>query len=401
MKYRIAPSRQRGFSLVEGAIALLILGLLAGLLLAYGKNTLQTQTTLIERDLMSRAEDALTGYVQANFRLPCPAANNNGQEDCASNAPIGLLPWRTLGIADSRAGRIRYGLYRKAHDDAWKDADLGTLRDRFQALVATVESPPTAALTTLGNSNSLDFCTALNRATTTATDSSLLHTVETAADGSPLDASRHNLAFALALPGALDTDGDGDAYDGQQHSQSKTNPVFDVPNRPRSHNYDDEVRTMSFDGLFGLLSCAQALAAVDHAHVNAATSAAIMQQAMLDYDEQMRLADDIAGAAVASATAGVFSAYAGLANSIAVSATAVADAIVTYGATSGIIAAGVAAVITNTAAVATAIATLAAASVQKDLSAGYIAKSQALSERAGDLFTDITKNAEDADKTGL
>lgn len=392
---------QRGFSLVESAIALLVFGLMATLLLAYWKNTGQQQTAMVERDLLGRAETALVSYVQAQYRLPCPATSDDGLEACAGSANVGRLPWRTLGIADVRARNIRYGLYRNPKTDAWDDADLGVAKDRFRALVATVDSPPTAQLTMLGNVNALDFCTALNTATALPVDATLLNTIEVNASGADIANSRHNVAFTLALPGLLDADGDGDRFDGHQHTQTATSPVFDVPSRPRNATYDDEVHAMSFTGLFGQLACGQALSAADHVHINAETSAAIMQQGMIDYQVQMELADLMAGAGVASATATIFSSYAGLANAIAITATATADAIVNYGATAGIIAVAVAAVITNTAATVTAIASLAKATAQKLASEGLVKDSKALTARSETLYLSVKQNARAADAAGL
>lgn len=402
MKPYFSATKTRGFSLVESAIALLVLGLMATLLLAYWKNTSQQQVTLVERDLLVRTENALVSYVQAKYRLPCPAASDDGLESCSGSANIGNLPWKTLGIADTRARQIRYGLYRNPNTDkSWLDVDLGAAKDRYRALVATVDSPPIAKLTLLGATNVLDFCTALNAATGLATDDGLLNTVDRNSLGADVEATRRNVAFALALPGLLDADGDGDRFDGHQHTQTASSPAFDIPSRPRSQTYDDEIRVMSFNGLFGQLACGQALSAADHVHINAENSAAIMRQGMLDYQEQMVLADLIVGAGVASATAGVFSAYAGLANAIAVTATATADAIVTYGATAGIIAAGVAAVVANSAAVAGAIATLAKGVAQKVVSEQQVTDVKKLTITAGDLYTDIQQNARNADAAGL
>jgi prepilin-type N-terminal cleavage/methylation domain-containing protein len=399
----------RGFSLVESAIALLILGLLATLLLAYWKSSSQQQLTLLERDLLDRTETALVSYVQARFRLPCPASKDDGLEDCSSKHTLGRLPWKTLGIADTRARNIRYSLYRKENGDGkddgvWSDADLGVAKDRFRPLIATVESPPTAALTLLGKTNTLDFCSALNTATiatATMTDSGQVNTIEINSTGSEITTSRRNVAFALALPGLLDSDGDGDHFDGHQHSQSKEAPVFDTPSRARMLNYDDEVRAMSFDGLFGRLGCGPALAAIGHTHFNAETSAVILHQGLIDYEWQMKLADDIARAGVASATAGVASAVGGLANAVATAANGVADAILTFGATSGIIAAGVAAVVTNTANIAVTIATLAKAAVQKELSAKRLTETTQVKKDSKTLLTSIKENTRDADQAGF
>jgi prepilin-type N-terminal cleavage/methylation domain-containing protein len=113
-----------GFSLVEMAIVLIIMGLLLAALFAplqAQRNIAaltQTQTTL------DNAKQALVGYAQSNGRLPCPATNaSNGNEAPVGGGictqPNGFLPAATLGIqpADAQGfaldgwdNRIRYAV---------------------------------------------------------------------------------------------------------------------------------------------------------------------------------------------------------------------------------------------------------------------------------------------------
>ena len=407
---RARPSRstcsthpERGFSLVETAVALLILGLLSTLLISYWKTSLQQQTTLVERDLLSRTETALIGFAQARARLPCPASNVNGQEDCSANHALGYLPWRTLGMANLKAGQIRYGLYRNASSAPWLDSDLGVRQDRFRPLLTT-GSPPQASPTLLGENNLLDFCTALNTASTVTaatTDPSKLNMIAVDAAGDEIAASRRHVAFALALPGLLDADNDGDHFDGHQHVQSNDAPVFDTPTRMRSLVYDDEVRILGFDDLFTRLACGPTLAAAGHVHFNAASMAAFMQQGLSDYEIQLQLNEMLAAAKVAAGTAGVLMASAGMANAIAVSATALAQAVLSYGATAGIIATGVAAVAAQTVAVATSVGTLAATVAAQVEASNRVSEVEPLVTQSASLAADVANNARTADRLGL
>lgn len=98
------PNQQTGFSLVEMAVVLVILGLVLGALLlplqAQRNQVFQTQT----ENTLETARRALLGFAQANGRLPCPAiAGGSGVEDpvpvtgtCTSQ--WGFLPAATLGI---------------------------------------------------------------------------------------------------------------------------------------------------------------------------------------------------------------------------------------------------------------------------------------------------------------
>ena len=63
-----------GFSLVETAIALLILGLLALAITAYWQSATQAKVKVVERELIARAQGAVVGFAFAKGRLPCPAA---------------------------------------------------------------------------------------------------------------------------------------------------------------------------------------------------------------------------------------------------------------------------------------------------------------------------------------
>lgn len=96
----------RGFSLLEMAIVLMIIGLvLGGMLAAIGNSTDSIRRTNAET-AMKQIEDALYGFAQANTRLPCPATNGSSGLE-AIDAPVangvctedhGFVPTVTLGL---------------------------------------------------------------------------------------------------------------------------------------------------------------------------------------------------------------------------------------------------------------------------------------------------------------
>jgi prepilin-type N-terminal cleavage/methylation domain-containing protein len=103
---RLTLRRLRGFSLVELAVVLAVVGLLLGSLMY----TLQAQQEQRSREETQRrleqAREALLGYAIANGRLPCPATatsdgleknNPTGSSVCA-NPYDGFLPAVTLGF---------------------------------------------------------------------------------------------------------------------------------------------------------------------------------------------------------------------------------------------------------------------------------------------------------------
>lgn len=100
---------QHGFTLVELAIVLVIVALLVGgMLISFGTQRDIADTNETQKRL-NEIRDALTGFVAANGRLPCPASpsatgveNPVGGGACI-NAWDGLLPAVTLGIMPTDA----------------------------------------------------------------------------------------------------------------------------------------------------------------------------------------------------------------------------------------------------------------------------------------------------------
>lgn len=98
---------QCGFTLVEMAIVLVIIGLLLGGLLTPLAAQKEAQRRSDNAELLNEAKQALSGYAIVHGRLPCPDTDplnsaTSGQENpCAQdNAKpyYGRLPWVTLGI---------------------------------------------------------------------------------------------------------------------------------------------------------------------------------------------------------------------------------------------------------------------------------------------------------------
>ena len=106
----------RGFTLLEIAIVLAILGLLLGALVSPLAMQLELRRIEETRRTLDRVEQALLGFAVSRGRLPCADVEGDGVENrdasggCAPGALEGTLPWITLGISATDAwGRaLRY-----------------------------------------------------------------------------------------------------------------------------------------------------------------------------------------------------------------------------------------------------------------------------------------------------
>src|SRR5688572_9709541 len=105
MKIDTSMSRgcERGFSLIEMAMVLVILGTLLGGVLVAVSQTAENGRRTTARNQLREIESALYGFAQVHGRLPCPALDNsNGYESplgggtCNSNH--GFVPATTLNL---------------------------------------------------------------------------------------------------------------------------------------------------------------------------------------------------------------------------------------------------------------------------------------------------------------
>jgi prepilin-type N-terminal cleavage/methylation domain-containing protein len=156
----------RGFTLVEVAVVLAIVGLLLGSLMY----TLSAQSDQRARDQTQRAleaaRDALLGFAIANGRLPCPASASSagvespaGGGDC-TNYYDGFLPAVTLGFqpvdaqgfaVDAWSNRIRYAVARNLNTASC----AGTSAVPHFTVKATLKQN---GMSCLPNSNELLIC---------------------------------------------------------------------------------------------------------------------------------------------------------------------------------------------------------------------------------------------------
>jgi prepilin-type N-terminal cleavage/methylation domain-containing protein len=118
MRTRPATRRQSGFTLIEIAIVLVIVGLMIGGLIMPLSVQLEQRKVADTQKALDEAKEALAGFALRHGYLPCPAVSaGNGLEDradtqCRGGKRQGYLPWATLGLAklDSWNHLYRYSV---------------------------------------------------------------------------------------------------------------------------------------------------------------------------------------------------------------------------------------------------------------------------------------------------
>ena len=116
-------TRQRGFTLIEMAIVLVIITILIGGLAVPLSAQIQARRIAETRKSLEAIHDTLIGYAMSHTEttsggirhyLPCPDTNNDGREEMrdatSGNCPSerGGLPWITLGVKGDDAWGNRY-----------------------------------------------------------------------------------------------------------------------------------------------------------------------------------------------------------------------------------------------------------------------------------------------------
>ena len=94
----VSAAPQRGYLLLELAVALVIVGLLAGSMLSNLPQQLEQARRQVTQQRLQQVRTALLGYLLRHQRLPCPARNGSAPEACSGAALSGTVPAGQLGV---------------------------------------------------------------------------------------------------------------------------------------------------------------------------------------------------------------------------------------------------------------------------------------------------------------
>ena len=104
--------RQNGFSLIEVAIGLLVLGIIMSGFYGIAKQLFETDHKQTELANMRTIQSSINIYLAVNAHLPCPDTDNDGRENRADgiscDAREGYLPYSDLGVKSKDAWGNEY-----------------------------------------------------------------------------------------------------------------------------------------------------------------------------------------------------------------------------------------------------------------------------------------------------
>ena len=108
--------QQSGFTLVEIAVVVFLIGIMASVGLAALNAQIARASISTTQQKQAIIKDALIAYFRTNLRLPCPAIDNTGKEyrvpgntpgvcvdTTGKSAYFGIIPYATLGLPKSTA----------------------------------------------------------------------------------------------------------------------------------------------------------------------------------------------------------------------------------------------------------------------------------------------------------
>jgi prepilin-type N-terminal cleavage/methylation domain-containing protein len=253
-RFARAPRRcrhQDGFSLIEMAVVLVVLGLITWTVSSAYDNTGPVRDRAIAVQTGEALREALRAFALQNGRLPCPDTIGNGDENltpagvCAEVAAAGWLPYHALGLDIPQASmRASYAVHRNPSAPGG-DADLAVRTERTGDLPGAPDYR-----------NVRDLIAGLRNATGEPANADMASiTGDGAASGAINCATnvRSEPAFFLIFP-LSDRDADGKRLDSVHAAPALSNLLCAyAPGTPLTLDHDDVVIAESNASLAGWL----------------------------------------------------------------------------------------------------------------------------------------------------
>lgn len=250
-RFSLAPSRSRGFGLLQVLLLIAVMAGLASIGYLQWRERTVVDSSRQERQALAQADQAIITFATVMHRLPCADTNRDGFEDCAVLADQkGWLPSASLRLAGADpgvdVGQLRYLVQRGGGAN-----NLTVRTDSWRPLAYDEDGQTFFALRAGGYPNDIltltDLCQRLETARTTPLGAALAQV-----NAAPVRA----VAYALAHPGSNDADGDGDLFDGANSNAGANASRMEDPARsPQLASYNDIVLERSFASLQSDLQC--------------------------------------------------------------------------------------------------------------------------------------------------
>ncbi len=249
-----------GFTLIEMAIVLVVLGIIVSTAQTFYRDTIKTSEFVKIKAQLESINQALISFVIQNKRLPCADTDGNGYEGTgasicgtAATNQTGAVPYKTLGMnqmaatqTDISKRNIIFGVYRNANASLILDADLAVNAERTGDLVGSQYYL-----------NNFDMIKALSNAKNTAINNNFIYTTGIGANENCNTITANNFAYILASAGIEDMDNNGNVFDGVNANLSLAgtgSKCFSSTLKRTNKQYDDVVLVMNFQSLIGRLN---------------------------------------------------------------------------------------------------------------------------------------------------
>lgn len=202
---------QGGFSFVELAIVMTVVGLMGWAVSAAYGNTGMVRERNQAVQLGESLKAAVRGFALVNARLPCPDTDGDGWEGgpsgvCGPGDQTGWFPYHSMGMDQPEMlYRVAYAVYRRPGNTPASDADLVMRIDR------TGDSPGDPHF-----QDARDLIVALNNAGADLPSTTKARLTGNDGSEGPADCTqnvRSHPAFFVIFP-LVDRSGDGNRFDG-------------------------------------------------------------------------------------------------------------------------------------------------------------------------------------------